>query len=40
MSNNKEISLDIASSPQMVCVAQDDTTDDEAEPTQEPTQEM
>ena len=33
------ISLDIASSPQMACVAQDDTSDDEPEPTQEPTEE-
>jgi len=34
------IARHIASSPQMACVAQDDTIDDEPEPTQEPTEEM
>ena len=34
------IARHIASSPQMACVAQDDTMDDEPEPTQEPAEEM
>ena len=34
------IALDIASTPQMVCVAQDDSSSEDApEPTQEPTEE-